>query len=67
MKQKTVVLGVTGGIACYKSAALASKLTQRGYHVEVVMTKNATEFILPHTFESLTHTRAMVDTFDRNF
>lgn len=67
MKNKTVVLGVTGGIACYKSAALASKLTQRGYNVEVVLTKNATEFIGPHTFESLTHNRAMVDTFDRNF
>lgn len=67
MKKKTVVLGVSGGIACYKAAALASKLTQRGYNVEVVMTKNATEFIGPHTFESLTHNRAMVDTFDRNF
>ncbi|MCI9542680.1 MAG: bifunctional phosphopantothenoylcysteine decarboxylase/phosphopantothenate--cysteine ligase CoaBC [Acutalibacter muris] len=67
MKKKTVVLGVTGGIACYKSAALASKLTQRGYDVEVVLTKNATEFIGPHTFESLIHNRAMVDTFDRNF
>ena len=67
MKKKTVVLGVTGGIACYKSAALASKLTQAGYDVEVVLTKNATEFIGPHTFESLTHNRAMVDTFDRNF
>lgn len=67
MKKKTIVLGVTGGIACYKSAALASKLTQRGYNVEVVLTRNATEFIGPHTFESLTHNRAMVDTFDRNF
>ena len=67
MEKKTVVLGVTGGIACYKAAALASKLTQRGYNVEVVLTKNATEFIGPHTFESLTHNRAMVDTFDRNF
>ena len=67
MKKKTVVLGVSGGIACYKAAALASKLTQRGYDVEVVLTKNATEFIGPHTFESLTHNRAMVDTFDRNF
>lgn len=67
MKRKTVVLGVTGGIACYKAAALASKLTQRGYNVEVVLTRNATEFIGPHTFESLTHNRAMVDTFDRNF
>lgn len=67
MEKKTVVLGVTGGIACYKSAALASKLVQRGYNVEVVMTENATQFIGPHTFESLTHNRAMVDTFDRNF
>ncbi len=67
MEKKTVVLGVTGGIACYKSAALASKLTQRGYNVEVVLTPNATQFIGPHTFESLTHNRAMVDTFDRNF
>lgn len=67
MKKKTVVLGVSGGIACYKSAALASKLTQAGYDVEVVMTPNATQFIGPHTFESLTHNRAMVDTFDRNF
>ena len=50
MKKKTVILGVTGGIACYKSAALASKLKQRGYDVEVVLTKNATEFIGPHTF-----------------
>ncbi len=67
MEKKTVILGVTGGIACYKAAALASKLTQRGYDVEVVLTRNATEFIGPHTFESLTHNRAMVDTFDRNF
>lgn len=67
MEKKTVVLGVTGGIACYKSAMLASALVKRGYNVEVVLTKNATEFIGPHTFESLTHNRAMVDTFDRNF
>lgn len=67
MKKKSVILGVSGGIACYKSAALASKLAQRGYDVEVVMTKNAAEFIGPHTFESLTHNRAMIDTFDRNF
>ncbi len=67
MEKKTVVLGVTGGIACYKAAALASKLTQRGYHVEVVMTAHATEFIAPHTFDSLTHNRTIIDTFDRNF
>lgn len=67
MEKKTVVLGITGGIACYKSAALASKLVQRGYNVEVVMTENATQFITPHTFEALIHNRVMVDTFDRNF
>lgn len=66
-KQKTVVLGVSGGIACYKAAALASGLVKRGYNVEVVMTAHATEFIGPHTFDSLTHNRTMMDTFDRNF
>lgn len=66
-RKKTVVLCVTGGIACYKSAMLSSLLVKRGYDVEVVMTRNATEFIGPHTFDSLTHNRTMVDTFDRNF
>ena len=66
-KAKTVVLGVTGGIACYKAASLASGLVKRGYNVEVILTEHATQFIGPHTFESLTHNRAMVDTFDRNF
>lgn len=66
-EKKTVVLCVTGGIACYKSAMLASGLVKRGYDVEVVLTKNATEFIGPHTFDSLTHNRTMVDTFDRNY
>ena len=66
-EKKTVVLCVTGGIACYKSAMLASGLVKAGYDVEVVMTKNATEFIGPHTFDSLIHRHAMVDTFDRNF
>ena len=66
-RKKTVVLCVTGGIACYKSAMLGSLLVKRGYDVEVVMTRNATEFIGPHTFDSLTHNRTMVDTFDRNF
>lgn len=67
MDRKTVILGVTGGIACYKAAALTSKLVQRGYDVEVVMTRNAMEFVGPHTFEALTHNRAVTDTFDRNF
>ena len=67
LKGKTVLLGVTGGIACYKSANLASDLVKQGANVQVVMTRNATEFIGPHTFESLTGNRVSVDTFDRNY
>lgn len=63
---KTVLLGVTGGIACYKVASLASALVKQHCCVHVVMTKNATEFISPLTFEQLTGNRAVVDTFDRN-
>ncbi len=66
-EKKTVLLGVTGGIACYKSAMLASGLVKAGYHVEVLMTPNATQFIAPLTFEQLTGNRVAVDTFDRNF
>lgn len=64
---KTVLLGVTGGIAAYKAAALASALVKQHAAVEVVMTENATEFITPLTFEQLTGRRVMVDTFDRNY
>lgn len=67
LKNKTILLGVTGGIAAYKAAALASALVKLHANVEVVMTKNATQFITPLTFEQLTGRRAMVDTFDRNF
>lgn len=67
LKGKTVLLGVSGGIAAYKAAALASALVKQHAAVEVVMTKNATEFITPLTFEQLTGRRVMVDTFDRNF
>ncbi|MBQ2445585.1 MAG: bifunctional phosphopantothenoylcysteine decarboxylase/phosphopantothenate--cysteine ligase CoaBC [Oscillospiraceae bacterium] len=67
LKNKTVLLGVTGGIAAYKAAALASALVKLHANVEVVMTKNATEFITPLTFEQLTGRRVMTDTFDRNF
>ena len=67
LKGKTVLLGITGGIACYKSANLASALVKQGANVQVVMTRNATEFIGPHTFESLTGNRVSVDTFDRNY
>ncbi|MBQ4308987.1 MAG: bifunctional phosphopantothenoylcysteine decarboxylase/phosphopantothenate--cysteine ligase CoaBC [Lachnospiraceae bacterium] len=64
---KTIILGVTGCIAAYKSAYLASALTKAGADVHVVMTKNATEFVGPHTFEALTGNRVSVDTFDRNY
>lgn len=67
LKGKTVLLGVSGGIAAYKAAALASALVKQHAAVEVVMTKNATEFITPLTFEQLTGRRVIVDTFDRNF
>ncbi len=67
LKGKTVLLGVTGGIAAYKAAALASSLVKLHANVEVVMTENATKFITPLTFEQLTGRRTMVDTFDRNF
>lgn len=67
LKGKTVLLGVTGGIAAYKAAALASALVKQHAAVEVVMTRNATEFITPLTFEQLTGRKVMVDTFDRNF
>ena len=63
---KTVLLGVTGGIACYKTAALASALVKQHCDVQVVMTRNATEFLTPVTFEQLTGNRVAVDTFDRN-
>ena len=58
---------VTGGIAAYKAAALASALVKQHCHVEVIPTEHATQFITPLTFEQLTGNRAMVDTFDRNF
>lgn len=67
LKGKTVLLGVTGGIAAYKAAALASALVKQRADVEVIMTHNATQFVTPLTFEQLTGHRTMVDTFDRNF
>lgn len=67
LEDKTVVLGVTGSIAAYKIANLASMLVKKGANVHVIMTKNATNFIHPITFESLTGNKCLVDTFDRNF
>ena len=67
LKGKTIVLGVTGGIACFKAAALASMLVKQHANVQVIMTENATKFVTPLTFEQLTGRKALTDTFDRNF
>lgn len=67
LKGKTVILGVTGSIAAYKIANLASMLVKLHCNVHVIMTKNAINFIHPITFETLTNNRCLVDTFDRNF
>ena len=67
LKGKTVLLGVTGSIAAYKIASLASALKKLHVDVHVLMTQNATNFINPITFESLTGNKCLVDTFDRNF
>ncbi|MGI5958851.1 MAG: bifunctional phosphopantothenoylcysteine decarboxylase/phosphopantothenate--cysteine ligase CoaBC [Massiliimalia sp.] len=67
MEKKCIVLGICGGIAAYKMADLASQLTKEGHDVHVIMTKNATEFITPLTFETLTGNRCMIDTFARDF
>lgn len=67
LKGKTIILGVSGGIAAYKSASLASMLVKAGAEVHVIMTENALHFINPITFEVLTGNKCLVDTFDRNF
>ena len=67
LRGKTVLLGVTGGIAAYKTANLASMLKKQHADVHVIMTKNACEFITPITFETLTGNKCIIDTFDRNF
>ena len=67
LKEKTILLGVTGGIAAYKSASLASRLVKAGAEVRVIMTEHATNFINPITFETLTGHKCITDTFDRNF
>ncbi len=67
LKDKHIVLGVSGSIAAYKIASLASMLMKRQADVTVIMTQNATNFIHPITFESLTGNKCLVDTFDRNF
>lgn len=67
LKNKTVLLGVSGGIAAYKTASLASRLVKEGAEVHVIMTEHACNFINPITFETLTGNKCIVDTFDRNF
>ena len=67
LKGKTVVLAVSGSIAAYKIASLASALGKLHADVQVLMTQNATNFINPITFETLTGNKRLVDTFDRNF
>ena len=67
LKGKTILLGVTGSIAAYKIAYLASALVKAGAKVHVLMTQNATNFINPITFETLTGNKCLIDTFDRNF
>ena len=63
LKGKTILLGVTGGIAAYKAAALTSALVKLHANVEVVMTEHATKFVAPLTFEQLSGNKVMVDTF----
>ena len=67
LEGKTVILGVTGSIAAYKIASLASMLKKQRADVQVIMTANATNFVNPITFETLTGNKCLVDTFDRNF
>lgn len=66
LNEKCIVLGITGGIAAYKMANVASALTKAGADVHVVMTENAQQFITPLTFETLTHNPCVTDTFDRS-
>jgi phosphopantothenoylcysteine decarboxylase/phosphopantothenate--cysteine ligase len=67
LQGKHIILGVTGSIAAYKIASLASMLKKKQADVTVIMTRNATNFINPITFETLTGNKCLVDTFDRNF
>ena len=67
LKGKVIVIGVTGSIAAYKIANLCSMLKKLNAEIHVIMTKNATNFINPITFETLTGNKCLVDTFDRNF
>ncbi len=63
--KKTIILGVTGGIAVYKSCEIVSRFVKLGYDVRVIMTKNATEFVSPLTFETLSKNKVVIETFDK--
>ena len=65
--KKTIIVGVSGGIAAFKSVQLVSDLVKKGYDVEVIMSKNACEFIQPLSFEALTNHSVMIETFDQRF
>ncbi len=67
LKGKTIVIGVTGGIAAYKIPTLVSSLIKQEAEVRVIMTENALNFVGPATFEALTHSKCLIDTFDRDF
>lgn len=64
---RNIIVGVTGGIAAFKAAQLVSDLKKMGHNIDVIMSKNAAEFIAPLTFETLSHNKVSTDTFDRNF
>lgn len=62
---KTIVVGVTGGIACYKAVEVVNDLTKKGFNVHVIMTKHAQEFVRPLTFQTLSHNQVITDMFDK--
>lgn len=64
MKEKHILLCVTGGIAVYKAVALTSKLVQSGFHVKVIMTESAMKFVTPLSFQSISRNEVYIDTFD---
>lgn len=63
MDLETIIIGVTGGIACYKAAEVVNSLVKKGHHVEVIMTKNAREFVTPLTFSTLSKNKVVTDMF----
>lgn len=62
---KNVVIGITGGIACYKAVEIVNDLTKRGHNVDVIMTRNAQKFVTPLTFQTLSHNKVITDMFEK--